>query len=358
MYLVRVTLGKDDHGKRQTLTKTIHGSRDDAEKYLTELLRERDLGKIVSPRHRTQTFQDIAQKWLTITLPKVAPRTQHDYRYLTEKILLPHFGDIPLAQITAGDLEDHLYQVITDHGLRTAHYCHMLLHQIFKRAVRDNWVSRNLIQDVGLPKEKPAPFYVIPPADRSRFVEAAKHLDHYGPFLLLLFSTGLRPGEALALYWEDWDETANILRVQYSLDQDDRHKYVRKDPKTPRSRRAVPLPEWMQPILHQYHQQLIETGYTQAWMFPAQKKRGPINRDNFNRRIWKPFLQTLDFPTTMRLYDLRHTHATILLESGVHPRIVSERLGHTNVRMTLERYSHVLPHVQEAAIQALNQFGG
>ncbi len=357
VYLVRIALGQDAQGKRQTLTKTIHGSREDAEKYLTEVLRERDLGQLAPQRHHPQTFQTVAQKWLTMTLPKVAPRTQHDYQYLTQKILLPHFGTMPLVQITAGDLEDHLYAVITDHGLRTARYCQMLLHQIFKRAIRDGIIPRNLVSDVSLPKEKPAPFYVIPPADRSRFVEAAKHLAYYGPFILLLFSAGLRPSEGMGLYWKDWDATTNIVHVQYTLDMDDRHKYVRKAPKTPQSRRAVPLPDWMRPILQTFRQQLTEGGYTQEWMFPTQRRGGPINRRNFLKRIWKPFLQDLGLPDTMRLYDLRHTHATMLLEADVHPRVVSERLGHTSVRMTLERYSHVLPHVQEAAIQALNQFG-
>ena len=351
-YLVRIPLGTDSTGKRRTLTKTIHGSKADAEKFIREKLRERDLGTL--PVQATERFGPYATHWLTLHRPHLVRQTQKHYTYIVEKLLIPAWGSDRLTALTPSRLEQFLYDLRAQRGLRTAQYTRMVLRQILQRAVRDRILDQNPLEDVHLPREKAPQFYVLTPPERERFLTVAKTWPHYGPFLVTLFVTGLRPSEAVALRWTDYDATTNTLHVRWTLEKV-RGEWTFKDTKTPSSRRVVALPQWMAPLLAAHRAYLSERDMA-YWMFPTRQGK-PIERQNFKHREFRKVLQAAGLPDTVRLYDLRHTHATMLLEAGIHPRVVADRLGHSSVTMTLQRYSHVLPHVQHAAIAPLEALG-
>jgi integrase len=128
-------------------------------------------------------------------------------------------------------------------------------------------------------------------------------------------------------------------------------------PKTDRSRRSVTLPASTVAALRthrakQAEEKLAATEYTDLDLIFATQTGGPLSLPNLTRRHFKPLLEAAGLPP-MRLYDLRHTAATLLLAAGEHPKIVSERLGHATVTLTLDTYSHVLPDMQAASAEKL-----
>ena len=347
-YLVRVPLGTDAHGKRQTLTKTIHGTKADAERFLTETLRDRDLGTLIRTDHKTSEY---SLTWLAGAVPHLAPQTAADYTYRVDHLLIPLFGALPLRDLTPSLVERGLQGIARDHGVRTGQYCKMIFSQIMKNAVRDRLIPSNPASGVKLPKAPPSIFNVIPEAQIPAFHKAVAG-NAYETYFLLLLYTGLRPSEGLALQWPDWDRDHHRLSIQRTLTRVNGH-WTAKEPKTKGSRRSVPIPQILTDALTAHYTRCQSAGSDSKWVF-ANKRGLPVDRYNVMHRHFKPALKAAGLPAEFRLYDLRHTHATLLLEHGVNPKVVSERLGHASVNMTLNIYSHVLPTMQDAAIAALD----
>ena len=173
--------------------------------------------------------------------------------------------------------------------------------------------------------------------------------------------TGARPGEAVALRWKDTDLEARAISIGRALTRVEGARAF-KDPKTRGSRRTLPIPETLASVLRAHRAmqaaQALRLGDhydREADLVFANELGAPIDLRNLTSRHFKPALERAGLPASLRLYDLRHTHATALLTLGIHPKVVAERLGHASTRMTLDVYSHVLPGMQEEAVRALEQ---
>jgi integrase len=292
--------------------------------------------------------------WLAGAVPHLAPQTAQDYTYRMNRLLIPLFGDQKLRDLTPSLVERGLREIARDHGVRTGQYCRMIFRQVMQNAVRDRLIPANPVIGVKLPKAAAPVFHVIAKADLPQFHRAIAGEVWEAYFLLLLY-TGLRPSEGLALQWPDWDCVNHRLSITRTLTQVN-GRWVPKEPKTKGSRRSVPIPQILTDVLTAHYAQWVAKGFETPWMFPNRHGLA-ADRKNIMHRHFKPILKDAGLPAEFRLYDLRHTHATLLLGAGVHPSIVAERLGHASVTMTLERYSHVLPTMQDAAIAALEGLG-
>ena len=193
------------------------------------------------------------------------------------------------------------------------------------------------------------------------FLERTKESEWY-PLWYLLLNTGMRPGEACGLQWSDLSATGE-LNIQRSIKSDGRKGWIVGLPKTRKSRRTIALPEGTLRVLRQHRQ-----GQLSGYVFSprSMKVREPVRafitptqmhvawaRDLERARIGDSRIPLLS------LYGTRHVHATLLLSLGVNVKVVSERLGHTGIQITLDTYSHVLPHLQtEAADKLRAVFGG
>lgn len=122
-------------------------------------------------------------------------------------------------------------------------------------------------------------------------------------------------------------------------------------PKTAKGRRNVSLPSTLTQLLLDYQAQRSENPHNLVF---ANEAGNPLNLRNVTQRYFKALLKDAGLPDAVRLYDLRHTHATLLLGKGIHPKIVSERLGHATITLTLDTYSHVLPNMQSDSAQKLD----
>jgi integrase len=172
--------------------------------------------------------------------------------------------------------------------------------------------------------------------------------DALHPLWFLIAMTGLRRGEALGLRWRDVDFVNRSLSVRQTFVTVG-HEVQRSVPKTSRGQRVVALDTATIGVLKR-HQELLNPDGPDDLLFSADGLR-PFHptavSKRFNRLVSAAGLQRI------RLHDLRHTHATLALQAGVHPKVVSERLGHTTVALTLDIYSHSNPHMQEEAAETL-----
>lgn len=171
----------------------------------------------------------------------------------------------------------------------------------------------------------------------------------------------MRPEEYLALKWSDVDLDARIATVTRTIVWRKGGGWYFGEPKTTRSRRTVPLPESISRALKthrakQSEMKLKAGAYyaTHNLMF-ATREGKPLNLRNLTLRHFRPTLKRAGLSETFRLYDLRHTCASLLLGANEHPKIVSERLGHASITLTLDTYSHVLPTMQKGASEKLER---
>jgi integrase len=174
---------------------------------------------------------------------------------------------------------------------------------------------------------------------------------------VLAVTTGMRQGELLGLGWEDVDPEEGVVRVRRTLTLAKGGPRL-TEPKTRGSRRSIRLTASAVEALERHRVRQDNEGAARGhkwndWDLVFCTKRGtPIRRDNLHDKHWKPLLRRSGLPDT-RFHDLRHTCATLLLTKGVHPKIVSEMLGHSSVSITLDTYSHVIPGLGEAAASAM-----
>jgi integrase len=190
----------------------------------------------------------------------------------------------------------------------------------------------------------------------ARLLAAVEGTAIHVPVLITL-ATGMRRGEVLGLRWSDIDFAAGSLAVRQTL-QEAEGKRTFKEPKTPKSRRVIALPTVALEALRQHRARQAETKlqlggrYNDHDLVCTQADGSPWWSSGFDRAFRKARKQAR--VEDVRFHDLRHTHATQLLKAGVHPKVVSERLGHASIGITLDTYSHVMPGMQEEAAEKID----
>jgi integrase len=347
-WLIRVYLGRDHKTyKRNYHNRTIHGSMRDAQEYLTRKPRERDLGRDLEGAKIT--LNEYLDRWLgAAVVPRVRLKTFQDYRGRLRRYVRPVLGERVLAGLRPLDLQA-VYQQMTERGLsaRTIRYAHVLIKCAMQQAVRWRLLLENPADGLKVPQQ-------VRNEIRSLTVEQARALlkaaegTKYGPVLAVALTTGMRPSEYLGLKWKDIDwarQTVSVVRSIRRLNG----KWCFSGTKRSRSRRPIKLQNWIVSLLHDLRTKVsAQDFYPEARDLIFRTPSGqPISADYLAKRF-RSVLELASVPR-IRLYDLRHSAATIALAAGVSPKIVSEQLGHASTDFTLDTYAHVLPHMQDEA---------
>ena len=339
-WLVRVSLGRDQTtGKRRYLNRTIKGSLRSAQRYLNSRLEEREQAREFPGANLT--LSQYLDRWLALAArPRLRAKSYHDYQALLARHIRPTLGERRMRTLTPLDLQA-VYHKMQDAGLssRTVHYTHAVVHGALEQAVRWRLIPSNPSTGVALPKFTRPEIRVLAPEQARQFLRIALQT-RYGTLLALALTSGLRPSEYLALRWSDinWlDETVTVART---LEKGSGWRFA--ETKRARSRRRVKLQSWVADLLHR--QCVIDRGVVSPDSIPVAqifKLPGgrPINSDYLARQF-KRLLAEAGLPP-MRLYDLRHTAATLALAAGVSAKVVSEQLGHATSAFTLDVYSHM-----------------
>jgi integrase len=345
-WLLRVFLGRNPEGRKQYLSRTVEGTTAQARQELTKMLHEKDTRSLVCPTNLT--LSSYIERWYK-TKVKVSESTLIGYRFQMTLYILPYLGHLRLHEITP----DAVQEVVTklrNQGLspRTIEYAHTVLHQALKRAVKLGLLVRDPTDSTELPPATRRAFTILSPEQMLRLFKSEEGKRLY-PLWLLLLDTGLRPGEALALKWNDLE--GDTLRVQRTLVRGIGGKYglVEQKAKTQQSLRPVTLSKSVVAALKAHRQKQVEEmlAYGERYhrddlVFATQF--GCLLDPNNVRQRWKCALKRAGLPANVRLYDCRHSHATALLNAGnVNIAWVSARLGHTSVQTTETVYTRVLP---------------
>ncbi len=374
-WIVRIFMGRDEKGRRRYINKTIHGTKKDADKFLSTTLTAISTGAFIESS--PMTVNAYLDKWLEAAArPRLTERSLTSYEWLLNHHVRPALGDKKLADVRplhVQSLYGHMLApklkekeqpqpgMVYGLGLspRSVRYTHAVLSSAFKQAVRWHMLARNPCESVELPKQVRKEMHALSPEEAGRFLTAAAE-DKWGVLFVFALATGMRPEEYLGLQWKDVDLSGGTVTVRRALIWKDKGGgWYFGEPKTARSRRSIPLPASTTRALAEHRRQQaaerLKAGadYQQNDLVFATAEGSPLMPRNLKRRHFRPILERAKLPEDFRLYDLRHSCATLLLSAGEHPKVVSERLGHASITLTLDVYSHVLPTMQEAASQRL-----
>ena len=351
-WLIRVYLGRNQEtNKRKYHNRTIDGPMREAQAYLTRRLRERDLGRDLEGAKIT--LNEYLDRWLeTAVKPRVREKTCQDYEGMLRRYVRPSLGERLLMALRPLDLQT-TYQQMMQRGLsaRTIRYTHAVLRTAMRQAGSWRLLLECPADGVKLPLQPRPEMQALTVEQVRVFLQAALATPH-GPALAVAVATGMRPSEYLGLKWQDIDwprQTVSVVRSLRRLNG----RWCFADTKRSRSRRPIKLQSWVADILHDLNMSMTTTT-TSNNPFPAgidlvfrTASGHPVNADGLAKHF-RSILKAADLPR-IRLYDLRHTAATLALAAGVSPKVVSEQLGHASAAFTLDTYAHVLPHMQDEA---------
>jgi integrase len=355
---IRLSLGRNALGKRKFYTTTVTGKKADAQKELNKRLREQDIGIFVESSKLT--LNEFFNNWLeSVSKIKTSARTWYGHESIFNRYFRDTIGTKRLDRLEPLDLQN-VYAGLLARGLsaQTVRHAHAVIRSALKQAMRWNLISISPAALVELPKVHRKERRVLDGGESRRFVESCKEFKHGLVFEFALL-TGMRPEEYLAIKWEDLDFEKEIAKVQRALV---RHKggWSFNSPKTSRSRRTIVLPSSLvhSIVLHKQRQTFDRLRAANLWvdhdLVFCSEFGTPLSIPNLTYRYFRPILEKAKLPR-IRLYDLRHTHATLLLVAEENPKVVSERLGHSTVVLTLDTYSHVLPTMQKQATDKLEK---
>lgn len=379
-YLAVLFVGYATDGKRIEHAKTFR-LRKDAERYEREQRALLSRGEWVQPTGLT--VGQYLDQWEqgALKLGDQRDRTKNSYLWLLNSYVRPSLGNLKLCQLTRPRLQQLAANLLAQPKKRveTSEATHTapvetLSPVTVRRALAALSVALNGAVEARLLGSNPAQRISLPRARRREVKWLGREEviqlidgttgDRHGPLWALLVTTGMRPGEALGLFWDHVDCDAKLVRIQQSLIPKKRGEngstWVLDEPKTHRSRRAVPISDDMTRRLRALRAkqaaERLEAGpdyrsYTGGGFVFARSDGEPYRRDAL-LQLFQRTLRKIGLPR-VSLYSLRHGHASLLLEAGVPLKIVSERLGHSSIQLTADVYSHVSDQLQQ---QAVTQF--
>lgn len=275
----------------------------------------------------------------------------------------PALGTAKLTQLSPQQVQKFYAEKLASGKSSTyVRHMHAFLHKALDDALRFGLIPRNVISLVKAPPMGKHPMRVYTPEQARKFLETAKGTRHEALYVLAL-STGMREGEMLALKWRDVDLDAGVVQVQTTLKLLERGKRMVGKPKTASSRRKVMLTPTAIAALKAHRVRQLEERLQagDAWhstdLVFTNTIGNALDPTNLYKYDFKPLIKKAGLPL-IRLHDTRHTAATLLLLFGVHPKVVSELLGHSSINITLNLYSHVLPDMQASATSAMERLIG
>lgn len=306
-------------------------------------------------------------EWLEVQRHRLQPTTLKSYTGNVDRYLAPHIGDVALADLDVRQLE-RLYADLMSRGgdggrplsRRTVEYAAATLRSALNDAVRTGLLDRNPASlarppriDPTSPTEGDEELQVWTAEEARRFLEQIRG-DRLRDLWVVALGTGMRRGELLGLRWEDVDIERATLHVRRSLQVVDGLVRLKRT-KTSRSR-SLRIDERVVEVLdrrrrlQEIHREAAGDAWSDRWGLVFTEEDGsylvPMNVSSAFRWL----VRKLDVPV-IRLHDIRHTHATLLLQAGTPVKVVSERMGHSTIRVTLDVYAHVLPAMDADAVE-------
>lgn len=317
---------------------------------------ERDGGSIFEVENIT--LAEYLHRWLNgpVKTKNLKPITVEQYEQQIRVHIVPSLGRIKLSKLSPELVQDFYDSKIAS-GLKPAsvRYIHAVLHNALEHAHKRRLIPDNVAAKTDPPKVRPSEIQPLD-AEQTRTLLDAARTEPLGSLYTVAATAGLRIGELLALRWTDVDLEQGVIRVSRTLSR------AKSGPRftTPKNGKGRSLTLTKQAVealrSHRKAQNEVRLRLGTLWedngLVFASETGKPLTRDFVDRRSFKPLLKRSGLPE-MKLHDLRHTCATLLLSRGVHPKYVQELLGHASIVMTLNRYSHWIPSMGDQTARAM-----
>ena len=349
-------------GKKKRKWHSFTGTKRQAQSECARLIAALDSGAYVEPTK--QTVAEFLTEWLAFVKPSVSPKTHERYTEICDKNLAPLIGDVVLAKLKTDKIDAAFAKALTQGrrqkagGLspRTVHHMRRVLIKALNQAVIWERLSKNPATASTPPKVERPQMLAYDAAQTATLIEAFRPTRMFIPMLLAVMC-GLRRGEILALRWRHVDlGDRRMLSIQESAEQT-REAVRYKAPKADKFR-TVALSSMMLAELKAHRtrqaEEQLKLGIRpdENSFVVAQADGRPLKPVSLTHE-WTRLLAKTSLPR-IRFHDLRHTHATQMLAAGVHPKVASERLGHSTIGITLDLYSHVMPGMQADAAEQVD----
>lgn len=344
----------------------------EAEAWIVSELATQHAGEWIDPRRGERPFRELAEAWKE-SWHRLSPTTASRYRSILDVYLVPDFGHVPVAKITHEVVQRYVDQLASEkdddekplHAPGTILNVYSVLRNALNTGVRLGIVRINPCTKIRLPRSPKEEMLFLAPEEVCALAE--KIDKHYRVLIYVAAYTGLRAGELGALRRADVDLLRGVIHVRRALkDVDGRLQF---GPTKTHTTRTVSLPAFLRDMLrdHLASPAALSGGNgPEALVFPS-KTGGPLRHNLFYRRHFKRAVAGWTdkkgnvhpgaLPERLhglRFHDLRHTAAALSIAAGAHPKLISARLGHSSVQITLDRYAHLFPSVEEALAEKLD----
>ncbi|SFR15428.1 tyrosine-type recombinase/integrase [Desulfoscipio geothermicus] len=370
-WTIVIETGRDPAtGKRKRLYQAFKGTKKEAEKEMARLITEIEKGTYIDPSD--MTFGQFATMWLDdYGKLKLAPTTYRRYKQIIDLRVVPWLGQIQLDKLKPIHLQQFYKKIIEGGRLDGREgqlsagsiiYHQRVIHRILEAAYKQELIHRNVADLVELPlpedddeKEQVA----ILNSDQIKELEASLNSGQYYTLVFVGIRTGLRRGELLGLQWRDIDFDKGKLSVRRSLSYTKEKGIFTKLPKNKKSRRTIDISPEVINVLRKHRtkqkEKFLSKGIIQSenhYIF-CQNDGQPLHPDTISS--WFPkYLEDIGLPK-LKFHCLRHTHASLLLSTGVDIKYISDRLGHSSIRITYDIYSHLIPEKEKEAVNKLEE---
>jgi integrase len=361
-YLVRVEFPPDPvTGKRRQRSKS-YNTKKEAEKALSAWLVEIEYGTAIEPSKLTTG--DLLERWFAVHRTDLRPASVALYETMLNRHIIPDLGAVPLLKLAPQHLTTFYAEKRRNGKLngsgglssRSVRILHNIIHEALDWAVKHQILARNVTDAIDAPKFSYKEKQVWTAEESRRLLAAAA--DHeWGPLFLMLLSTGMRRGECLGLRWRDLDWQAGKVRIAQQVTAV-KGQIALGEPKTPKARRSVTLaPSCLAALKEHRSGQLESRLKAREWedhdLIFCTSRGKPIHPRNVGRTLDR-LCEVAGVPR-LSVHQTRHTHTTLLFQDGQNIKMISERLGHSSVGVTLEIYAHLAENAQDAAASAMDR---
>jgi integrase len=353
LYMARYTVETATGKKRKTIyAKT----RQEAAEKLTKAMADRDGGLIFDDENLS--VGEYLDTWLKGLTGSVRQSTLDGYEIAVRVHIKPALGRLKLKKLTPAHVASFYQDKLTAGAApASVNKLHVTLHKALDQAVKWNMIPRNVSEAVKAPRPASNEMLTLS-ANQVRTMLRAAQGDRLEALYVLAVHTGMRQGELLALKWPDVDLRDGRVSIRRTITKSG-GRLLLGEPKTAKSRRTITLTTGSLNALRAHRKRQLEemmqrTGLWQDHGLVFASEAGTlINPTNLRKRHFASLLKRAGLPADTRFHDLRHTCATLLLGKGIHPKFVQELLGHANIAITLDTYSHVIPGMGDATARAM-----
>ena len=328
-------------------------------------------------------------RWLTDYIkPNVKIKSYEKYESSLRNYIKPTLGERFITKLKSPDIQKLLNELLVTGGVKktgistsTVRVTRRYLIMAFDKAVQVGILARNVAKQTDPPRLVKEEIHPLDEQQVKKLLATARKGDYiyYGikqkqkpgvdteylkavalAAVILALNTGMRLGEVFGLKWDDISFTDSAVNVERSLESSRTQGLIFQEPKTKKSKRRIPITKAVKNVMKKFQKEQEWYANSLGDIFDNEENLvfpnaygKPMNPSNFASRYFKRMVKQAGLDDSFSFHDLRHTHATLLLKQGVNIKVISERLGHSTITMTLDTYSHVLPDMQATAVKVL-----